>query len=69
MKNLLDFLAKYYHWLLFVLLEVASVVLLFQYNSYKERVSQSETDREGDYIDENVLENLTVHVKEHAGSR
>jgi rod shape-determining protein MreC len=35
MKNLLDFLAKYYHWLLFVLLEVASVVLLFQYNSYQ----------------------------------
>ena len=35
MKNLLDFLAKYHHWFLFVLLEVASVVLLFQYNSYQ----------------------------------
>ena len=35
MKNLLEFLAKYHHWLLFVLLEVASVVLLFQYNSYQ----------------------------------
>jgi rod shape-determining protein MreC len=34
-KNLLDFLAKYHHWFLFVLLEVASVVLLFQYNSYQ----------------------------------
>lgn len=35
MKNLLEFLAKYYHWFLFVVLEVASVVLLFQYNSYQ----------------------------------
>ena len=35
MKNLLDFLAKYHHWFFFVLLEVASVVLLFQYNSYQ----------------------------------
>ena len=38
MKNLLDFLAKYHHWFLFVLLEVASVVLLFQYNSYQNSV-------------------------------
>ena len=35
MKNLLDFLAKYHHWFIFVLLEVASVILLFQYNSYQ----------------------------------
>lgn len=35
MRNLLAFLAKYNHWLLFVLLEVASVVLLFRYNSYQ----------------------------------
>jgi len=35
MRNLLDFLVKYNHWFLFVLLEVASVVLLFQYNSYQ----------------------------------
>jgi rod shape-determining protein MreC len=34
-RNLLAFLAKYNHWLLFVLLEVASVVLLFRYNSYQ----------------------------------
>jgi len=38
MKNLLDFLAKYHHWFIFVLLEVASVVLLFQYNSYQNSV-------------------------------
>lgn len=35
MKNLLAFLEKYHHWLLFVVLEVASVVLLFRYNSYQ----------------------------------
>ena len=35
MKNLIAFLAKYHHWFLFVLLEVASGVLLFQYNSYQ----------------------------------
>lgn len=35
MRNLLAFLEKYHHWLLFVLLEVVSVVLLFQYNSYQ----------------------------------
>ena len=34
MRNLLDFLIKYHHWLVFLLLEVASGVLLFQYNSY-----------------------------------
>ena len=35
MRNLLDFLIKYHHWFLFVLLEVTSGVLLFQYNSYQ----------------------------------
>jgi rod shape-determining protein MreC len=35
MKNLLEFLGKYYHWVLFVVLEVISLVLLFQYNCYQ----------------------------------
>lgn len=35
MKNLLDFLARYNHWLLFIILEVASFVLLFQFNNYQ----------------------------------
>ena len=35
MRNLLEFLSKYYHWLLFLVLEVVSFVLLFQYNSYE----------------------------------
>ena len=35
MHNLLEFLQKHHHWFLFVLLEVISFVLLFQYNSYQ----------------------------------
>ena len=38
MRNLLDFLAKYYHWLIFLLLEVVSFVLLFQFNHYQNSV-------------------------------
>ena len=38
MRNLLDFLYKYHHWLVFVLLEVVSVVLLCKYNSYQNSV-------------------------------
>lgn len=38
MKNLLDFLGRHYHWLLFVVLEAVSFVLLFQYNSYQSSV-------------------------------
>ena len=35
MSNLLEFISKYYHWFVFVLLEVISLVLLFHYNSYQ----------------------------------
>ena len=35
MRNLFEFFVKYYHWLLFILLEVISGVLLFRYNSYQ----------------------------------
>ena len=35
MRNLLEFLRKHHHWFLFVLLEVASLVLLFRYNNYQ----------------------------------
>ena len=38
MRNLLDFLAKYHHWFIFILLEVASGVLLLKYNSYQNSV-------------------------------
>lgn len=35
MQNLLRFLLKYNHWLLFFLLEVISFILLFRFNSYQ----------------------------------
>ncbi len=35
MHNLLEFLAKHNHWMLFVLLEAISAVLLFRFNSYQ----------------------------------
>lgn len=35
MRNLIEFLAKYNHWFVFLLLEVISFVLLFNYNSYQ----------------------------------
>lgn len=35
MRNLLEFIAKYYHWVLFMALEVISLVLLFRFNNYQ----------------------------------
>ena len=38
MRNLLNFLIKYNYWFLFVILEVASFVLLFRFNHYQHSV-------------------------------
>lgn len=35
MRNLLDFLSAHYHWLMLLLLEAASVWIMFRYNSYQ----------------------------------
>ena len=35
MRNLLEFLTKYNHWFVFLLLEIISFVLLFRFNSYQ----------------------------------
>lgn len=35
MRNLLEFIQRFNYWLLFVFLEVVSIVLLFRYNSYQ----------------------------------
>jgi len=37
-KNLLDFLQRHYHWLLFALLETISLILLFRGNGYQASV-------------------------------
>ncbi|MDR0891992.1 MAG: rod shape-determining protein MreC [Mediterranea sp.] len=36
MRNLIDFFLKYNYWFLFIVLEVASFVLLFRYNRYQQ---------------------------------
>ena len=38
MRNLLNFLIKYNYWFLFLILEVASFVLLFRFNHYQQSV-------------------------------
>ncbi len=38
MRNLLNFLAKYNYWLLFLLLEAAGFVLLFQFNHFQQSI-------------------------------
>lgn len=35
MRNLLDFIAKYNHWFIFVILEAVALTLLFRFNSYQ----------------------------------
>ena len=41
MQNLLAFLTRYYHWLLFLVLEVVSGVLLFRGNTYRSSIWMS----------------------------
>ena len=45
MRNLINFLLKYNHWLLFVLLEVISFVLLFRFNNYQGSVFFTSANR------------------------
>lgn len=35
MRNLIEFIAKYNHWFVFILLETVSITLLFRFNSYQ----------------------------------
>lgn len=45
MRNLIDFLIKYNHWLLFFFLEAISLVLLFRFNSYQGSVFFTSANR------------------------
>ena len=38
MQNFLTFLTRHFHWLLFIVLEAVSVVMLFSYNNYQSSV-------------------------------
>ncbi len=52
MHNLAEFLARYKHWFVFVLLEVVSFILLFKYNNYQGSVWFSSAN----YVAGRVLE-------------
>lgn len=56
MQNLLEFLQKYHHWFLFVLLEVLSLTLLFQYNSYQGSVWLSSANAAAGKVNEGRAE-------------
>lgn len=63
MKGLLEFLAKYHHWLTFLLLEVASFVFLFQFNRYQGSVWLTTANAVVGYIDaceRDILNYLTL---------
>lgn len=45
MQNLLAFLARHFHWLVFLLLETVSLILLFSFNSYQSSVWVSSANR------------------------
>lgn len=50
MRNLLNFLLNYGYWLLFLLLEVASFLLLFRFNNYQGSVGFTSANRVVGYI-------------------
>ena len=50
MKNLLLFLQKYYYWFVFLILEIAGLTLLFQYNSYQGGVYFTSANAVGGYL-------------------
>ena len=50
MRNLLNFLLKYNHWFLFILLEVISFVLLFRFNHYQHSVYFSSANAVADKV-------------------
>ena len=52
MNNLLLFLQKYYYWFVFLILEIVSLVLLFQYNSYQGSVYFTSANVVSGYINE-----------------
>ncbi len=62
MRNLINFLIKYNHWLLFVLLEVISLILLFRFNNYQGSVLFTSANRIG-----SVIYDVTSQVSRYFG--
>lgn len=68
MRNLLNFLLKYDYWLLFVLLEVVSFILLFRFNSYQGSVFFTSANRVAGSIYE-VANEITSYFGLHTVNR
>lgn len=68
MRNLLNFLLKYDYWLLFVLLEVVSFILLFRFNSYQGSVFFTSANRVTGSIYE-VASEITSYFGLHTVNR
>lgn len=56
MHNLLNFLIKYNYWLLFIVLEVASITLLFRFNHYQGSVFFTSANRVSGIVLQGVSE-------------
>ena len=56
MRNLLNFLIRYNYWLLFIVLEVASIILLFRFNHYQGSVFFTSANRVSGAILQSVNE-------------
>lgn len=73
MRNLIAFITKYYHWFLFLLLEIVGFVLLFKFNSYQGsawlstanaitgKVYEIDSDVESFFSLKNINRQLTLH--------
>ena len=68
MRNLLNFLLKYDYWLLFVLLEIVSFILLFRFNSYQGSVFFTSANRVAGSVYE-VASEITSYFGLHKVNR
>lgn len=68
MRNLLNFLMKYDYWLLFIFLEVVSIILLFRFNSYQGSVFFTSANQVSGTVYKGVNE-ITSYFKLHSINR
>ena len=68
MRNLLNFLLKYDYWLLFVLLEIVSFILLFRFNNYQGSVFFTSANRVAGSVYE-VASEITSYFGLHKVNR
>lgn len=65
MQTLLEFIKKYYYWVLFVTLEVVSLVLLFHYNNYQASVWYTSANQVAGQVNSWYTEGVSyIHLKD-----